>query len=111
MVKFNYEGKDYELEFNRKTAVALQRQGFDPDMIWSKNLIMIPMLVRGAFQMNHSSVKDKKIDEIYEKIDRKSEFLQELVKSYLLTCSVLFEDSEDKNGDDEKSDFMDWSAD
>lgn len=109
MVKFNYEGKDYELGFNRKTAVALQRQGFDPDKIDAQSLIMIPMLVRASFKMNHRSVRDEKIDEIYEKLDRKSDLTKELLRDYWLTCTTLFNDSENESDESENSDFTDWS--
>lgn len=110
MVKFTYDGKDYKLGFNRKTAVALQRQGFDIDKIDTQSLIMIPMLVHAAFKMNHSSVKEEKIDEIYAKIGKKDEFLAALIKSYAETCNTLFEDKENADGEDGNSDFVDWSA-
>lgn len=108
MVKFTYDGKEYNLGFNRNTAVALQRQGFDTDKIGSQSLIMIPMLVRASFKMNHSTVKDSKIDEIYGKISKKEEFLKALIESYYETCNTLF----DRNTEsEESSDFVEWSND
>ena len=108
MVKFTYDGKEYNLGFNRNTAVALQRQGFDTDKISSQSLIMIPMLVRASFKMNHSTVKDSKIDEIYGKISKKDEFLKALIESYADTCNTLFESNTES---EESSDFVQWSND
>lgn len=109
MVKFTYDGKEYNLGFNRNTAVALQRQGFDTSKVDTQSLIMIPMLVRASFKMNHSGVKNDKIDEIYGKIAKKQDFLEALVKNYADTCNTLFDDNETEGEDN--SDFVEWSND
>lgn len=109
MVKFTYGGKDYTLGFNRKTAEMLQRQGFNVDEIDTKPLVQIPLLFRGAFAMNHRSVKNEKIDEIYEKIGDKTGLLSVLVKDYYSTFETLFNGGDDEG--DENSDFIKWSND
>lgn len=109
MIKFTYEGTQYEVGFNRRTAEMLQRQGFKKDEIENQSLIMIPMLVRASFAMNHKHIKISKIDEIYGNLANQDDFVNELMKSYLLAQSTLFGGDRETNGDN--ADFIQWSSD
>lgn len=109
MVKFTYEDKEYTLGFNRKTAEAAQRAGLDIDMITTKSLVQVPLLVYWAFQMNHPGIKKKKTDEIYSKIGDKTGLLNALLVDYASTYKDLFEDEDEKNNE-ESENFINWSA-
>lgn len=107
MIKFSYEGKDYELGFNRKTAERAQRAGVDIDEISVKPLVQIPLFVYWAFQMNHSGIKREKTEEIYEKIGGKTEMLAALIEDYVATYTSLF-DSENADGEGSEN-LIKWS--
>lgn len=110
MVKFSYEGTEYTLGFNRKTAEMAQRAGLNLSLLTEKALIQVPLLFRMSFAMKHPRVKNEKIDEIYEKIGDKTKLLTELVDSYRATYETLLgigdEDDEDADG----ANFIKWSS-
>ncbi|MCM1276061.1 MAG: DUF5055 domain-containing protein [Lachnospiraceae bacterium] len=108
MVRFNYEGKEYVLGFNRKTAEMAQRSGFDLDELYNKSFIQIPLLFRMSFAMNHPRIKNEKIEEIYEKLGDKTDLLKELILNYRATFETLFGGDEDDEGDEN---FIKWSSD
>lgn len=56
-LRFTYEGKDYTLEFNRKSVEQLEKQGFVASDITSKPMSSLPTLFAGAFLANHRFVK------------------------------------------------------
>ncbi len=95
MVEFTYGGKKYSLGFNRKSAAAIEKAGFVIGEITDKPNIMIPLLVQGAFQMNHRHMRDDQIDEVYENIADKDGFVTALVKEYRKTYETLLGKSDD----------------
>lgn len=104
--KFVYEGTEYVLGFNRKTAEAAQRAGLNIQELTEKPLIQILLLFYWAFQMNHPQVRKSKTDEIYEKIGDKTGLLNVLVEDYVKTYQTLLEDHVD--GEDSEN-FIKWS--
>ena len=97
MITITYEGKKYELGFNRKTASALEAQGFNIAELTDKPSVMIPMLFNGAFAMRNTGIKRSLVDEIFENISRKQELLQVLAEDYVETVSSLMEDAPEGN--------------
>lgn len=95
MVEFTYGGKRYSLGFNRKSAAAIERAGFVRSEIGDKPNLMIPLLVYGAFQMNHRKVNEKEVNKIYESISDKDGFVNALLESYQKTFDTLLEKSDD----------------
>lgn len=108
MIKFTYDGKEYELGFNRKTAEAAQRSGLDTDEIATKPLVQVPLLFFWAFQMNHPTVKRSKTEEIYSHIGDKTGLIRALTVEYISTYKDLFEDAEDDDNGGEN--FVQWSS-
>ena len=94
-IVFEFEGKDYALEFTRKSVETMERQGFDPDKISERPLTMLPALFSGAFIANHSGTKRKVIDSIFEKMKGKKGLLTALVEMYNEPIEALLEDEED----------------
>lgn len=75
-------GKEYTLEFSKATIIGMEKRGFNLDEIDSKPVLMTTMLVQGAFEKNHSSVKYDKRESIYNSLRNKEEFLIKLVEMY-----------------------------
>ena len=97
-VSLSYKGKNYTLGFNRKTASALEAQGFNIDALTAQPSVMIPMLFYGAFAMNHTGMKRRDVDEIFENLTGKMELINILAESYADTVSTLMEDAPESEG-------------
>lgn len=57
-------GKEYTLEFNRKTVAKTEQAGFDVNQIEAKSMTMIPLLFWGAFLMHHPYMTREQTDKI-----------------------------------------------
>ncbi len=94
-IDLTYKGKDYKLEYSRNSVRQMESQGFILDQIGDKPMLMIPLLVYGAFMKNHRGIKRDLVDEIYERIidktgeDEKEGFLQALLEMYSETVNTL----------------------
>ena len=76
------DGKKYTLEYSKNSIMHMERQGFNINELDSKPVMMITMLVQGAFLKNHSSIKAEKVEEIYESLKNKEGFLNKLMEMY-----------------------------
>ena len=94
-INFTREGYDYTLEYTRKSAQAIQERGFDDKELETKSLVMIPLLVKGAFMAHHRNMSEDKIWEIYKSIGNKVDFVTELLKMYYETVATLTDEPED----------------
>jgi hypothetical protein len=95
-IKYNYKNRDYILEFSRRTASIIERNGFRYSDVGNQPNTMIPLLVQGAFMKNHSNLKPGKIDEIFDSIKGKNAFITKLVELYLETVNTLAGDEDDE---------------
>lgn len=57
-------GKEYTLEFSRRTVVKTEQAGFEINSLESKSMTMIPMLFWGAFLMHHPYMTKEQTDTI-----------------------------------------------
>lgn len=57
-------GKEYTLEFSRRTVVKTEQAGFDANSLESKSMTMIPLLFWGAFLMHHPHMTKDQADKI-----------------------------------------------
>ena len=57
-------GKEYMLEFSRRTVVKTEQAGFDVNSLESKSMTMIPLLFWGAFLMHHPHMTKEQTDSI-----------------------------------------------
>lgn len=95
-----YNGKKYALEFTRATAAMIEKSGFSIDELTTKPNLMIPLLVHGAFVANHRNTKAATIDNIYDGLGKKADFVIALCECYNETTKTLtdsVEDGEEKN--------------
>ena len=64
-LNFNYQGKDYTLEYTRESVKQMEREGFVANDIVTKPMLTLPKLFAGAFKAHHKyDVKQKQIDEM-----------------------------------------------
>ena len=75
-------GKEYVLEYSKATIMHMERQGFVVEELSSKPVLMTTLLVYGAFAKNHANLKYDKIDEIYQNLKNKEDFLKKLMEMY-----------------------------
>lgn len=95
---FTYQGKDYCLEYTRKTVELMEKRGFSVSDITDKPMTTLPALFAGAFLANHRYVKQEEIDDIYDKLENKQELIGKLADMYNEPIMSLLEDPEDKEG-------------
>lgn len=58
------EGKEYTLEYSRKSVVKAENAGLDTSQLESKSMTMIPLLFWGAFLMHHPHMTKEQTDKI-----------------------------------------------
>lgn len=97
-LNFNFEGKDYTLEFNKTTVATMERQGFNLQEVDTKPMLTLPKLFQGAFMMHHSSIRNEKIDKIYDSMGNKTELISKLAEMYQDTVATLMDESENEEG-------------
>ena len=94
-IKFVYNNRDYTLEFNRRSARAVEQAGFNADEITTKPNVMIPILFAGAFQMHHRNTRQDITDEILAHMTNREELIKQLLIMYNETIESLLNDPED----------------
>ena len=94
-LKFEYKGKDYTLEFTRKSVALMERQGFIASDISDKPMTTLPQLFRGAFQANHPFIKQDVVDDIFAHLTNKTELIGKLAEMYNEPLNTLVEDPEE----------------
>lgn len=95
---FDYNGKEYTLEFTRKSIELMERQGFVASDITEKPMTTLPALFAGAFLAHHRYVKREVIDEIFAKMTNKQELLSKLAEMYNEPLEALMEEPEEDEG-------------
>lgn len=93
---FTYGGKEYTLEFTRRSVEQMERNGFLASDIVDKPMTTLPALFRGAFQANHRFIKTDLIDEIYAHLTNKTELIGKLAEMYNEPIQTLVEDPDEK---------------
>ena len=104
-LKFTYDGKDYTLEFTRKTVAEMEKRGFIASEVDTKPMSTLPELFAGSFLANHRFVQRKLIDEIYEKMNNKSELIGKLAEMYNEPIMTLVEEPTKKGNLEWTTDF------
>ena len=103
-IEFNYQGKDYTLEYNRKAVEFMERQGFVISELAEKPMLMLPMAFEGLFFKNHKNTQGKVIDEIYDKFKDKQALIQTIAEMLNETYNTLQDDPEEQEGN------IDWKV-
>lgn len=58
------EGREYTLEYSRKTVSRVEQAGLDVNQIDTKSMTMIPLIFWGAFLMHHPHMTREQTDKI-----------------------------------------------
>lgn len=94
-ISFEYEGKDYTLEFTKNTVRQMERRGFVADEIATKPMTVIPDLFAGAFLSKHPQLKREKIDKIYDAMNGKQKLIRALTDMYNETIEGLLDEADE----------------
>lgn len=94
-----YGGKTYTLEFDRKVASTMEKQGFNINELAEKPAVMVPLLFHGAFLMNHPNAKGETKERIFDAMKSRTKLIQALAEMYVETYNTLF-DAGDEDGDE-----------
>lgn len=79
---FTFEGKDYTLEFTKRTVQQMESEGFVSQDIEKRPMTLLPALFAGAFKAHHKWVKQDLIDRIYESMPNKESLVAALAEMY-----------------------------
>lgn len=97
-LEFNYQGKDYTLEYTRDSVKQMEREGFVANDIVSKPMLTLPKLFSGAFKAHHKyDVKQKQIDEMFDLFKNKDVLIEKLAEMYHEPFEALMDDSDAGN--------------
>ena len=94
-IAFQFDGKDYTLEFTRNTVRQMERRGFVADDLSTKPMSVLPDLFAGAFLANHPQIKRDKIDSIYNYMGDKQRLVAALVEMYTATIDTLLDEPDE----------------
>ena len=86
---FEYDGKDWTLEFTRASVVKMEQDGFKVSDMETYPLSTLPEFFAGAFLAHHPSVSRKRIDAIYEAIADKEGLMACLAEMYVEPIEAL----------------------
>ena len=89
---FTYDGKEYTLEFTRRTVTEMEKKGFIASDITQKPMTTLPALFAGAFLAHHRFVKEDVINDIYSKLTDKESLISKLAEMYNGPILTLDED-------------------
>ena len=103
-LNFTFEGKDYTLEFTRRTVAEMERKGFVASDITEKPMTTLPALFAGAFLANHRFVKQEVIENIFSKLTKKEDLIGKLAEMYNEPIMALVEEPEEDKGN------VNWTA-
>ena len=103
-LNFTYQGKEYCLEYTRKSVEQMEKRGFIASEIQDKPMTTLPVLFAGAFLAHHRFEKPEVIDEIYRKMPNKDELIGKLAEMYNEPILALVGEPEDNEGN------IDWTA-
>lgn len=96
-IKITVNDKTYVLEYTRKTASMLEKNGFEADKLGSMANTMTTKLIHHAFLANHERMKEEKAMEIFMAIpkDDRLSVVTALTEMYADTVNTLFGTSSD----------------
>ena len=103
-LKFTYEGKEYVLEFTRRSVEQMERNGFVASDVRDKPMTTLPALFAGAFLANHRFVRQDVIDRIYAKLTNKQELIGKLAEMYNEPITAWIDEPEEDAGN------VEWTA-
>ena len=96
-LRFNYEGREYVLEYTRRTVRTMEENGFIGSEIGDKPMSLL-QLFSGAFLAHHRFEKADRIEEIYAAMPDKETLVQKLIEMYNEPIEALMADPGEDSG-------------
>ena len=103
-LRFNYQNKEYVLEYTRKSVEMMEKKGFVASDIETKPMTVLPALFAGAFLAHHKYEKPEVIENIYSKLTNKQELIGKLAEMYNEPIMALVDEPQESEGN------LDWTA-
>ena len=103
-LRFTYNGKEYVLEFTRRTVSEMERKGFIASEVEAKPMTTLPALFEGAFLAHHRFEKKEVVNAIFNKMTNKEELIGKLAEMYNEPILALVEEPEENEGN------VEWTA-
>lgn len=98
-LKFTFKGKEYVLEYTRRTVTEMERKGFVASDVESKPMTTLPALFEGAFLAHHRfDTKKEVIDDIFAHMTNKAELIGALADMYNEPIMAMVEEPEEAEG-------------
>lgn len=94
-LNFEYNGKEYVLEFTRKTVTEMEKKGFVAADVETKPMSTLPALFEGAFLAHHRFEKKEVITEIFDNMTDKEGLIGKLAEMYNEPIMALVEEPEE----------------
>ena len=87
------KGNEYQLEFTRKTVMAMENNGFVLDL--DKPYMCVESLFYGAFQAHHRRIDREAVRKVWDMQTQKEKLLTALVNAYQKPIEELMAEPED----------------
>lgn len=97
-ISFEYDKKEYTLEYTLRTAGQANDDGFILDQLGDKPALMIPKLVYWAFVRHNKGITRKQTEEIFGWIKDKNGFITTLAEMYAEAVNALIDDDDTEEG-------------
>lgn len=97
-LEFTYKGKDYVLEYTRRSVQEMEKRGFVVADADTKPMTVLPAMFEGAFLAHHRFEKKEVIDEIFSKMTDKENLIAKLAEMYNEPIVALLDEPDEKEG-------------
>lgn len=97
-LEFTYKGKDYVLEYTRRSVQEMEKRGFVAADADTKPMTVLPAMFEGAFLAHHRFEKKEVIDEIFSKMTNKENLIAKLAEMYNEPIVALLDEPDEKEG-------------
>lgn len=96
-IRFEYDGEEYVLEFNRHALRMLdERYDFSYQDLEKMQVSKLPDLFYCAFMMHHSNMKRALADEIWDMLGGKEDLIYMLLEMYAGALNSIMEGETDE---------------
>lgn len=90
-IEVTYDDRTYKFGITRSAATMLEQDGFDLEQVASKPNLMIPKLVYCAAVAYNPGIRRKLVDDIFDALDAKDDFIVALIEEYGAATASLME--------------------
>lgn len=97
-LEFTYKGKDYVLEYTRRSVQEMEKRGFVAADADTKRMTVLPAMFEGAFLAHQRFEKKEVIDEIFSKMTDKENLIAKLAEMYNEPIVTLLDEPDEKEG-------------